>query len=472
MYKAVIGLEVHCELKTNSKNFSSAENSYSTVPNSNVSPVDLGYPGILPVVNKNGVKNALKMALAFNCTVPEYLTFERKNYFYPDLPKGYQITQVKHPIGTDGYVMINHNGVDKKILIHDTHLEEDTASLDHYDDYSLLDYNRCGVPLLETVTEPCIESAEEAVLFLETLKSIFVYCGVSEARNDLGQIRCDVNVSLMEEGSNTLGTRVEMKNVSSFGGVKLAIEAEIKRQTELLKKGEKIIQETRRFDEETMMTYPLREKVDAVDYKYYTEPNIPPVKISKDFIDKIKKEIPVLPHERINNYISNYNLSRKEAITIVKDKKVAEYFEEMVKIVSPEKASNYLTNILLGILNKLAKEIDEIVMTATDYANLILLVEKGNISIKQAKEVINTSLEENILPIEIIKKNNIMQITDEEEIRTIVLEVIKENNKLIEDYKNGKRVFDYFIGQIMKKTKGKANPSISSSILKEELDKC
>ena len=216
MYKTVIGLEVHCELKSNSKNFSSARNGFSDIPNSNVSVVDMGMPGILPVVNKGAVRNSIKMALAMNCNIPEYLTFERKNYFYPDLPKGYQITQFKHPIGTDGYVNVFVNGEEKKILIHDTHLEEDTASMDHYNDYSLLDYNRCGVPLLETVTEPCINSADEAVAFLESLRSIFLYTDTSYARSDKGQIRCDVNVSLMKEDATELGTRVEIKNINSY----------------------------------------------------------------------------------------------------------------------------------------------------------------------------------------------------------------------------------------------------------------
>ena len=271
MYKTVIGLEVHCELKSNSKNFSSSKNGYSTIPNSNVSVVDLGMPGILPVVNKEAVKNSIKMALAMNCEVPKYLTFERKNYFYPDLPKGYQITQFKHPIGTNGYVMINVDGVDKKVFIHDTHLEEDTASLDHYNAYSLIDYNRCGVPLLETVTEPCLNSADEAVAFLEALRSIFLYCDTSYARSDRGQIRCDVNVSLMREGDTELGTRVEMKNINSFSSVREAILCEVARQTDILDNGGKVLQETRRYDENSNMTYTMRSKEDAIDYDTFNE---------------------------------------------------------------------------------------------------------------------------------------------------------------------------------------------------------
>lgn len=472
MYKTVIGLEVHLELKTKSKNFSPAENSYSSSPNSNVSVIDLGYPGILPTINKEGVKNALKVALALNCNIPSYLSFDRKNYFYPDLPKGYQITQLNNPIGTNGYVMINIDGQDKKILIHDTHLEEDTASLDHYDTYSLLDYNRCGVPLLETVTEPCIYSAEEAVAFLETYKNIALYLGVSDARNDLGQVRCDVNVSLMKEGSTTLGTRVEMKNIPSFAAVKASIIAEVKRQTKILEEGGTIEMETRRYDEATDMTYPLRKKVEAVDYKYYNESNIPRIKLTKDFIETIKKSLPLLAYNRANKYVNEYNISRKDANTLTRDKKLSDYFDKVLDgKISPITASNYVLNILVGNINKLCLEIDKIKITPEELRGLITKVEQGNISIKQAKEVINESLEKDIAPSIIIKEKNIMQITNEEELTNVVNKILDTNPNLVTDYHNGKRVFDYLIGQIMKETKGKANPSISSNILKQELER-
>ena len=315
MYKAVIGLEIHCELKSISKNFSGAENKYSLIPNINISPIDIGYPGILPVVNKFATKQALKTALALNCEIPKYLSFERKNYFYPDLPKGYQITQMYHPIGINGYLMVNINGKDKKILIHDTHLEEDTAALEHFQDYSLLDYNRCGVPLLETVTEPCLNSADEAIAFLEAYRNLLLYCDVSEARADRGQIRCDVNVSLMKENDTELGTRVEMKNINSFIKVRSAIECEIKRQTEILNNGGKVEQETRRYDAENNCTYLMRKKEDAIDYKYFTEPNLPPIPLTEDFIKEIKQEIPKLQYERLNTYIKEYKLQEKDANT-------------------------------------------------------------------------------------------------------------------------------------------------------------
>lgn len=472
MYKTVIGLEVHCELKSNSKNFSTARNSYSTIPNSNVSVVDLGFPGILPVVNKEAVKNSIKMAIAMNCEIPEYLTFERKNYFYPDLPKGYQITQFKHPIGTNGYVMINVNGEEKKILIHDTHLEEDTASLDHYPAYSLIDYNRCGVPLLETVTEPCMNSADEAVAFLEGLRSIFLYCDTSYARSDRGQIRCDVNVSLMKEGDTELGTKVEMKNINSFSSVREAIICEVKRQSEILDKGGKILQETRRFDETEGVTYPMRSKEDAIDYKYFTDPNLPPIKIDKEWIEEIRKSIPKLHNERFRIYTNEYSINEKDAYTIVRDKNISDYYEECLSLSGdPKLVSNWLTGSVIGYLNKYSLTIDEIKMRPKMLVELINLINSGKISGKQGKEVFEKVMDTGKEPTVVISELGLSQIGDEETIRGIVLEVIDENKTLVDDYKNGKRVFDYFIGQIMKKTKGRANPSLASKILKEELDK-
>lgn len=472
MYKTVIGLEVHCELKSNSKNFSSSKNSYSTVPNSNVSVIDLGMPGILPVVNKGAVKNSIKMALALNCKIPKYLTFERKNYFYPDLPKGYQITQFKNPIGTDGYVMINVSGVDKKVLIHDTHLEEDTASLDHYNNYSLIDYNRCGVPLLETVTEPCLNSADEAVTFLETLRSIFLYCDTSYARSDRGQIRCDVNVSLMKEGDTEFGTRVEMKNINSFSAVKEAIICEVERQTHILNSGGVILQETRRYDENDKMTYPMRSKEDAIDYRYFTDPNLPPIKLDDEWIKEIKSEIPRLQYERFITYTKEYSINIKDAYTIVREKDISDYYEECVNLGgNAVTVSNWLTGSLIGNMNKFSLNINDIKLTPRMLVDLIKLIESGKISGKQGKEVLEKALETEKDPIKLVDELGLSQIGNEDEIRKIVIEVIDENIHLVDDYKNGKRVFDYFIGQIMKKTRGRANPSLASKILKDELDK-
>ena len=472
MYKVVIGLEVHCEVKTESKNFSRSRNTYSEYPNENIDPVDIGLPGILPVANKEAFAKSLKMALALNCTTPKIVQFDRKNYYYPDLPKGYQITQETNPVGRNGYVMINVDGEDIRVDIDNIHLEEDTASLDHFGTYSLIDYNRSGVPLLETVTTPCMHSAKEAVAFLEALKGIFLYTGVSEARTDRGQMRCDVNVSLMEEDATEFGTKVEMKNINSFNNVKLAIEYEIKRQTEILKTGGKVIQETRRFDDEDLKTYSMRSKVDAVDYKYYIEPNIPPIKIEDEWIEEIKKEIPMLQFERVEKYMNEYGLSRYDSEIIVKDKRVSDYYEETISLgADPKISANWITSVILGYLNKYELAITDIYLTPSMLVELIKMVDDGKISSKQSKQVFFKCLEESKEPAKIVKELGMTQITDDKTIRDIVVKVLDERPDLIEDHRKGKNTFDYFVGQVMKATRGQANPSITAKIINEEMDK-
>ena len=472
MYKVVIGLEVHCEVKTNSKNFSRSRNTYSEYPNENIDPVDIGLPGILPVANKEAFKRSLKMALALNCTTPKIVQFDRKNYYYPDLPKGYQITQETNPVGRNGYVMINVDGEDRRVDIDNIHLEEDTASLDHFGNYSLIDYNRSGVPLLETVTTPCMHSAKEAIAFLEALKGIFLYTGVSEARTDRGQMRCDVNVSLMEENATEFGTKVEMKNINSFNNVKLAIEYEIERQTEILKSGGKVIQETRRFDDEDLKTYSMRSKVDAVDYKYYIEPNIPPIKIEDEWIEEIRAEIPMLQFERVEKYMNEYGLSRYDSEIIVKDKRVSDYYEETISLgIDPKTSANWITSVILGYLNKYELAITDIYLTPTMLVELIKMVDSGKISSKQSKQVFFKCLEESKEPAKIVKELGMTQITDDKTIRDIVVKVLDERPDLIEDHRKGKNTFDYFVGQVMKATRGQANPSITAKIINEEMDK-
>jgi len=470
MYNVTIGLEVHCEVKTNSKNFSSARNTYSEYPNENVDTIDIGLPGILPVANKEAFRKSLMMALALNCKTPDIVMFDRKNYYYPDLPKGYQITQMEKPVGVDGYVMINVNGEDKKIGIHDIHLEEDTASMEHFSDYSLIDYNRAGVPLLETVTTPSIHSADEAIAFLETLKGIFLYTGVSEARTDRGQMRVDVNISLSKD--DTLGTRTEMKNINSFNNVRLAIETEIKRQTEVLENGGIILQETRRFDEEKMETFPMRSKVDAVDYKYYIEPNIPPIKIDDSWIEEIKKEIPMLQFDRVEKYMNEYNLSRYDSEIIVKDKSVSDYFEETIELgCNPKSSANWITSVILGYLNKNDLKINDIYLTPKMLVELINMVDSGKISSKQSKQVFTKCLEENKAPSKVVKELGMTQITDDKTIRDIVVKVLDEHPDLIEDHRKGKNTFDFFVGQVMKATRGQANPGMTANIIREEIEK-
>ncbi len=470
MYKVTIGLEVHCEVKTNSKNFSSSRNTYSEYPNENIDTVDIGLPGILPVANKEAFRKSLMMALALNCKTPDVVMFDRKNYYYPDLPKGYQITQMEKPVGVDGYVMINVNGEDKKIGIHDIHLEEDTASMEHFSDYSLIDYNRAGVPLLETVTTPSIHSADEAIAFLETLKGIFLYTGVSEARTDRGQMRVDVNISLSKD--DTLGTRTEMKNINSFNNVRLAIETEIKRQIEVLERGGEIVQETRRFDEEKMQTFSMRSKVDAVDYKYYIEPNIPPIKIEDSWIEEIKKDIPMLQYDRVQKYMNEYELSRYDSEIIVKDKLVSDYFEKTISLgCNPKSSANWITSVILGHLNKNDLKITEIYLTPKMLVELIDMVDSGKISSKQSKQVFAKCLEENKEPSKVVKELGMTQITDDKTIRDIVVKVLDEHPDLIEDHRKGKNTFDFFVGQVMKATRGQANPGLTANIIREEIEK-
>lgn len=471
MYKAVIGLETHCELNTLKKVFSGSSNVYSTEPNVNISPVDLGLPGILPIINKESVVKALKAAIALNCDIAKELKFDRKNYFYPDLPKGYQITQSRRPIGINGYLMINSEDGDKKVLIHDIHLEEDSANLDHTGNSTLIDYNRAGVPLIEIVTEPCMNSADEAIGYLESLRNLLLYCDLSDARADRGQIRCDVNVSLMKETDTEFGTKVEIKNVNSFANVKDAINSEIARQTKLLDSGEKVVQETRRYDEMTKETYHMREKVEAVDYKYFPEANIPSIKLDDKLVTVLKETLPVLPYERKKKYLE-YGLNPKDVKTLIKDKKLSDYYEELLSLgIEPLTAINWMTSVVLPFLNKLYMEINEIKLTPSMIKSIIDLVDSNKISNKQAKDILNKALEDEKDPLEIYKNSNVTQITDTNLIRDMLVKLLDDNPNLVKDYKNGKNVFNFFVGQVMKETKGQANPKITSEILLEEINK-
>ncbi|HPE14775.1 MAG TPA: Asp-tRNA(Asn)/Glu-tRNA(Gln) amidotransferase subunit GatB [Bacilli bacterium] len=471
MYKVVIGLETHCELNTKKKVFSNSNNIYSQSPNTNISAIDLGFPGILPVLNKESVVKALQVAIALNSKIPAKLTFDRKNYYYPDLPKGYQITQSKYPIGEEGYALIDIDGETRKVLIHDIHLEEDSASLDHVGDSTLVDYNRAGVPLIEIVTEPCLNSSSEAVAYLESLRNMLLYLDVSEARADRGQIRCDVNVSLMKDTDTKLGTKVEMKNINSFANVKDAIDAEVNRQREALDKGEAIIQETRRYDEITKTTHRMRDKVESIDYKYFTEPNIPDISLKIDFISSVKTNLPILPYDRKKKYLE-LGISLVDANTLVRQKDISDYFNQILgEGIEAKTACNWIISVVISYLNKTFTDIKNLSLTPKMLSEVIKLVESSKISGKQGKELLTKSLEDNIDPIEIFNKSNMTQITDIGEITNIITKIIDANLNLVEDYRKGKNVFNFFIGQVMKETKGTVNPKIASDILKQELDK-
>jgi len=482
-YKVLIGLEMHCEIsKTKTKVFSSAKNSYTSIPNSNIRPVDMAFPGTLPVVNKEAVRLALMASIMLNCKQPEYLYFERKNYYYPDLPKGFQITQETKPapIGIYGSLKYEVNGEYKVARINNIHLEEDAASTDHYEHYSKIDYNRAGVPLLELVTEPDFHSADEAVAFLETMRSIYRYADISEADSKKGQIRCDVNVSIMdasldETDPKNWGTKVEIKNVNSFSGVRDAINYEIKRQTELKETHEydKMEQQTRRWDEESGTTIYMRSKVDAIDYKYFVEPNIPKFKIDPNWILQIKETIPTLAVERKETYMNEYGLSHYAATILVKEKSVSDYFEECIQNgVSPKSAANWITSVILGHINKYEIEISSIFVTPKMLADLIQLVENKTISSKQAKEVLYEALTEDKVPTAIVEEKGLKQIGGEDEILKVVLEVLEEKPEAIEQYKNGRtNIVDFLVGQVMKKTRGQANPATTREFMIREIEK-
>ena len=472
--QAVIGLEMHCELKSNAKVFSNSRNAYSTLANSNVNAIDLGFPGTMPVLNKKSVKDAIKMAMVLNCQVPEYMIFDRKHYYYPDLPKGYQMTQNTMPVGVNGHVEIPYEDRILKVDIHDIHLEEDAASMDHLERTSLVDYNRSGVPLLELVTEPCLHSAKEAVAFLEFMRSAYQYCDVAEADTKKGQIRCDVNVSIMEEGASQLGTRVEIKNVNSFGNVYDAIVYEVKRQKDLLMAGryDEVVQETRRFDEETGRTERMRSKEDAVDYKYFVEPNLPPYRISEEWKESIRQEIPRLAEQRKQAYLKDYGFTDMEASILVKEKAISDFFEKGVELgIDPTEACHWITGNIVAYLNKNELDITDIYLTPEMLKTILDEVKKGTISSKQAKEVFNKVLDEKKEPKEFISADN-AQISDEAVLEPMIDEIIANNPKEVEQYQGGRdKLFDFFVGQVMKQTRGKANPILTKDILHKKLDK-
>lgn len=463
MYKLTVGLEIHTELNTNSKIFSPSKNEYNLDSNVNVSELDIALPGSMPVLNKEVINKSIKLAKIFNMNISELIIFDRKHYFYPDLPKGYQITQHTLPIGLNGtYKLLS----EKEIRIHDIHIEEDTASLDHYDNYTLIDYNRSGVPLIEIVTEPDFESVDEAINFLEDLRLILRNNNLSEADVTKGHIRCDVNVSVRGEKEKNLGTRVEIKNVNSFSNVRKVIESEYKRQIELLESGKEVLQETRRYDEETNTTVLMRKKEDAIDYRYFVESNIPIFELPKEYIENTGNDY-TLPNDLLSKYTKEYNISLVNAKKIIKSKELIDYFDKCLNLeIDAIKATNLITGPILEYLNKVNITIDKYILTPEELKELIRLNDEGELSSKQVKEIILNINEEKINLEKFIKKHNIKQISDEKELTKIIKEILNKNEEKVSEYKNGnEKIKKFFIGIIMKETKGKCNPIKTNEIL-------
>lgn len=475
-YYVAIGLEMHCEgSETKSKVFSPAKNEYSEIPNSNVVAIDMGFPGILPVVNKEAVRMSIMMSSILHCRIPEYMYFERKNYYYPDLPKGYQITQnpPEECVGNGGYIDIERDdGTTFRVDIDNFHLEEDAARSTHLYDTTTMNYNRACAPLFELVTKPCLHSADDAVSFLEYMRAVYQYCGISEADSKKGQIRCDVNVSISDD-EHTLGTKVETKNVNSFSAVKDAINYEIKRQSSLKDQGryDEVVQETRRWDDETGTTITMRSKEDLEDYKYFVEPNIPRYKLDPKWIEEIQASIPELPYERKEKYINELGLSRYDSTILVKEKGVSDYFEECIKIgIDPKEACNWVNVNIIAYMNKYDLTIKDIFLTPEMLKFILDNIANGTISSKQAKEIFFKVLDEKKEPNNYITKEN-AQISDTSELEKIIDDIISSNPSQVEEYRNGKdKLFDFFVGQVMKETRGKANPVITKELLHKKLD--
>lgn len=465
-----IGLEIHIELKTNSKMFCSCKNDpEEKEPNKNICPICLGHPGTLPTINEEAVKKVIKTGLALNCQIEEFSFFERKNYFYPDLPKGYQISQYQKPLCKNGFLEIEG----RKIRIRRIHLEEDTGRLIHEKDCSLVDFNRAGVPLMELVTEPDLRSAKEARKFAEELQLILRYLDVSDADMEKGQMRIEANISLSEE-EGKLGTKVEIKNLNSFRAVEEAIEYEIQRQSKLLEKREKIIQETRGWDDLKKKTFSQREKEEAKDYRYFPEPDLPPLIISKSEILKIKAEIPELPHQKRERFKKEYKLEENQIEIFVQQRKLGDYFENVISKLPQnlkgesifKLCANYITSDLLGLMKENNIFLENLKISPENFAQFVSLIGEKKISSKIAKQVLAKMLETGKSAIKIIKENQLSLISEEKELEKIINEVILENEKAVEDFKSGKtQALHFLIGKVMQKTKGRADPQKTKEFL-------
>lgn len=473
-FESVIGLEVHVELKTKSKIFSPSSNAFGDEPNSNVNPIDLGYPGVLPVLNEEAVNYAMRAAMALNCEIATDTKFDRKNYFYPDNPKAYQISQFDKPIGENGWIEIEVNGEKKRIGITRLHLEEDAGKLTHGDDgYSLVDYNRQGTPLIEIVSEPDMRTPEEAYAYLEKLRNIIQFTGVSDVKMQEGSLRCDANISLRPIGQEQFGTKAELKNLNSFNFVRQGLEFEEKRQEKVLRQGGEILQETRRYDEKTKETILMRVKEGSDDYRYFPEPDLVQLYIDDEWKERVRQSIPELPDSRRNRYVNELGLDEYDAHVLTNSKEMSDFFEATIdQGADPKQTTNWLMGDISGHMNKQQVELNDLPLTPESLAKMIGLIEKGTLSSKLAKKVITELLKNGGDPEKIVKEKGLVQISDEGQLRDIITGVLDENEQSITDYKNGKdRAIKFLVGQVMKKTKGQANPPMVNKILLEELDK-
>ena len=469
-YIPTIGIEVHVELKTKTKIFSPSINGYGEMANSLTNVIDLGYPGTLPTLNKEVVNLAIKAATVLNCKIRREMHFDRKNYFYPDNSKNYQITQARTPIGYDGYVEIEINGTKKKIEIEEMHIEEDTCKSTHRSNKTLLDFNRAGVPLIEIVTKPCISSGEEAKAYLEKLRELLFYSDISDCKIEEGSMRADANVSIRKNESDPFGTKTEIKNIGSITNVGISIEKEIERQSEMLDNGQTFKVETRRYDDKLGKTVLMRVKETGNDYRYFPEPDIPYLYVTDEMIESVVKTIPMLPDERRKIYLEK-GVSELNANKIVQNRSISDYFNELLEEkVNLKTASNLLLGDIAAYLNKNNKLITDTTLTKERFIELINNIDNNTLTSKNLKDILETVLESNDSIEKIIKDSGIENITDDTAIREVIKSVINANPQSVEDYKQGHdRAIKFLMGQVMKETKGSANPKMAMDILVEEL---
>ncbi|MCP4346322.1 MAG: Asp-tRNA(Asn)/Glu-tRNA(Gln) amidotransferase subunit GatB [Desulfobacterales bacterium] len=473
-FESVIGLEVHAQLKTRTKIFCTCSALFGAPPNMHTCPVCLGMPGVLPVLNKKVVEYSIRMAIATNCQIAGESRFARKNYFYPDLPKGYQISQYELPIAQFGHIDIETDNHKKRIGITRIHMEEDAGKLIHNPDrpVSMVDFNRTGVPLIEIVSEPDIRSPEEAGAYLRKLRSIVRYIDICDGNMEEGSFRCDANVSVMPKGSETFGTRAELKNLNSFKHVEKAIHYEINRQLEIIGDGGHVVQETRLWNPDKNITTSMRSKEEAHDYRYFPDPDLLPLVVDDDWINRVKTTLPELPDEKRERFIKEFSLPYYDAEILTSSRDIAEYFEECLKeFHNPKQVSNWIMSSLLGLLNAEGKTIEDSPISSRDLAHLLKLIDDGVISGKIAKKVFEEMAATGRPPEKIVEEKGLVQVTDSSAIEEVILKVLSECTKEVEDYKKGKtKLLGFFVGQVMKETKGKANPKMVNDVLKEKLD--